>query len=37
MKKKNLDLINNIKEKLSKEIINLKVSFDMVTLEVDHI
>jgi len=35
MKKKNLDLIANIKNNFSKEIINLKDSFDMVTLEVN--
>jgi len=34
MKKKNLDLIENIKKELSKEIIKLNESFDMVTLEV---
>lgn len=36
MKKKNSDLITNIKEKLNKEIVNLNISFDMVTLEVNH-
>jgi len=35
MKKKNLDLIDNIKKNLSNELINLYESFDMVTLEVN--
>jgi NADH-quinone oxidoreductase subunit C len=35
MKKNNLDLIKDIKEKLNEEIVDLKVSFDMVTLEVE--
>lgn len=34
MKKKNLDLVDNIKEKLGSDIINIKDSFDMVTIEV---
>jgi NADH:ubiquinone oxidoreductase subunit C len=34
MKKKNLDLVDNIKEKLGSDVINIKDSFDMVTIEV---
>lgn len=35
MKKRNLNLIKNIEEKLSNEKIKIKTSFDMVTLEID--